>query len=175
LLQWTGGPAIDLDLYLLDPSGNVVQSGATATNDPEDATYTTPAPGTYQWRVDSYDNPNPSLAYTVTSIRCLRPSAGVGDGAGRVAFALEQNAPNPFTRSSVIRFALPASGPVSLRVYDIAGRVVRTLASGVMQAGYHQRVWDGRDDAGTPSHPGIYFYRLDASSGTRARKMIFLR
>ena len=67
-LAWSGAPAIDLDLYLLDPNGNVVGSGATATADPERLTYVEPSPGTYQWKVSSYDNPNPSLAYTVTGI-----------------------------------------------------------------------------------------------------------
>lgn len=61
-LAWTGGPAIDLDLHLVDPAGNLVASGATATSDPEHAVYVTPDPGTYQWKVVAYDNPNPMLA-----------------------------------------------------------------------------------------------------------------
>src|SRR5262249_7339510 len=107
LLDWSGGPAIDLDLYLLDPQGNSVGSGATAVADPEVATFVNPEPGTWQWKVSSYDNPNPSLAYTVTSIRCVAGVVAVGDDHGAKSLALAQSTPNPFARSAVIRFALP--------------------------------------------------------------------
>src|SRR5262249_42400870 len=69
-LSWTGAPAVDLDLYLVDEQGNVVASGATSTSEPEHLLYLSPSPGTYRWRVASFDNPNPNLAYEVTGIRC---------------------------------------------------------------------------------------------------------
>jgi len=174
-LSWTGGPAIDLDLYLLDPSGNQVSSGATATNDPEVATYATPAPGTYQWKVVAFDNPNPNEAWTVTSVRCTQPAVGVEPRAGRLALALEQNQPNPFTRSASIRFALPMDGKVSLEIYNVTGRLIRTLARGPLAAGWYQRVWDGRTDGGATASPGVYFYRLETAQGVRSRKMILLQ
>src|SRR5207247_3295384 len=65
-LAWTGAPAVDLDLYLLDAAGNTVASGATATADPEVATYVAPEPGTYSWKVVSFDNADPNQPYTVT-------------------------------------------------------------------------------------------------------------
>jgi hypothetical protein len=173
-LSWTGGPAIDLDLYLIDPNGNQVSSGATATNDPETATYTTPAPGAYQWKVVAFDNPNPNEAWTLTMVRCTNPEVGVVPGA-RVALALEQNQPNPFVRSATIRFALPVAGPVSLEIYNVAGRHVRTLAHGPFSAGWFQRVWDGRTDRGEQAAPGVYFYRLSTGQGVRSRKMILLQ
>ena len=173
-LSWTGGPAIDLDLYLLDSTGNVVASGATATADPEHAIYVDPDPGNYQWKVVSFDNPNPTLAYTVKSIRCVSPSLAVMD-PGRLSFVMNQNQPNPFTRSSVIRFALPTGGPVLLAIYDVSGRRVRTLIDGPLGAGWHQRVWDGRTDDGGFARSGVYFSRLEAQQGARTRKMIMLR
>ena len=175
-LQWSGGPAVDLDLYLLDPNGNAVGSGATATNDPEKATYVAPSPGVYQWKVVSYDNPTPGLSFTVTSSLCTGAStAGVGDVRGGLAFALQPNAPNPFQRSSVLRFALPAGGPVRLTIYDVSGRRVRTLVDGVMEAGLHQRVWDGRSDEGAQLHAGVYFSRLETPAGARFRTMVMVR
>ena len=121
----------------------------------------------------SYDNPNPSLAYTVTGVQCLSTLLGVGS-SGEARLALSPGAPNPFVRSAVIRFALPRSGEVKLRIYDVSGRLVRTLASGPMAAGLHQRVWDGRTDAGDRAVPGVYFSRLDAAQGMRSSKMVLL-
>ena len=175
ILDWTGGPAIDLDLYLLDPQGNTVASGATATDDPEVATYIDPAPGAYQWKVSSFDNPNSALAYTLTSIVCVTNATTGVEPTGGAQLALSQNAPNPFDRSAMIRFALPVSGPVSLRIYDLAGRRVATLVQGALGAGWHQRVWDGRDESGVRRSAGTYFYRLETSQGTRTRKMVMLR
>jgi hypothetical protein len=175
ILSWTGGPAIDLDLYLLDAVGNVVSSGATATMDPEHAIYVNPEPGNYQWKVVSFDNPDPNLAYSLTSIGCASGVSGAPDRPEAGLFAMPQNQPNPFSRSSTIRFALPTSGPVKLRIFDVAGRLVRTLEDGVLEAGSHQRVWDGRTDDGRLAISGMYFSRLEAQQGVRTRKMILMR
>jgi len=174
-LAWTGAPAVDLDLYLLDAAGNTVASGATATADPEVATYVAPEPGTYSWKVVSFDNADPNQPYTVTSVQCTAAPVAVGPREGDLTFALEQNAPNPFSRSALIRFATPAAGPVQLAIYDVSGRRVRTLMSGWMEAGPHQRVWDGTTDRSERVHPGVYFYRLTAAAGTRTRTMILMR
>ncbi|MBI1796734.1 MAG: T9SS type A sorting domain-containing protein [Candidatus Eisenbacteria bacterium] len=159
----------------MDGQGNVVSSGATATSDPEHSLYVNPDPGTYQWKVVSFDNPNPNEAYTVTSIRCVAQPVGVGDRGPALAFRLDPNEPNPFTRSSVLRFALPVGGRVSLAIYDIAGRRVRTLVDGTLDAGWHQRVWDGTGDDGVRAGAGVYFSRLEGPQGVRSRKMIMLR
>jgi putative Ig domain-containing protein/flagellar hook capping protein FlgD len=174
-LSWTGGPAIDLDLYLVDAAGNVVSQGATATLDPEHLLYIGPAPGTYRWRVSSFTNPNPTLAYTVSQTLCMGQVLAVGDADFARSVTLAQNFPNPFQRSSTIRFAVPRAQQVTLRIYDIAGRTVRTLVSGRLEAGAHQRVWDGRTDAGHRASAGVYFYRLDSEQGQRVRRMVMLQ
>jgi hypothetical protein len=173
ILSWLGGPAIDLDFYLLDADSNAVTASASL-NDPEMITAHNLAAGTYYWQVVAFTNPNPSLAYSITSIRCVRTATGVGDGRS-VMFALEQNAPNPFQHTSVIRFGLPADGAVRLLIYDASGRLVRTLVNGPMRAGLHQRVWDGTTDRGHVARGGVYFYRIETAQGERSRKMLFLR
>lgn len=172
-LAWLGGPAIDLDFLLLDSNGNTV-GGSASLNDPEVITVTDPAPGTYTWKVVSYNNPNPSEAYTITSTKCTRTATAVGTG-GRVSYALHPNTPNPFGRSTTLRFALPRTGQVSLKVYDVTGRLARTLVDGPLQSGMHQRVWDGRRDDGSTVSSGVYFYRLDSRDGSLSRRMILLR
>ena len=66
-----------------------------------------------------------------------------------------------------------ARGHVSLRVYDVSGRLVRTLVDGEKGAGYHTAVWDGRDDAGTEVASGVYFCRMEAEAFTPRPRWCF--
>src|SRR5678815_4484205 len=74
----------------------------------------------------------------------------VGDGTQPSAFALRQNVPNPFNPITTISYDVPAGGAhVSLRIYDTAGRLVRTLVDEQRPAGSHDITWDGRNGAGS--------------------------
>jgi hypothetical protein len=88
---------------------------------------------------------------------------------------LEQNRPNPFNPSTVIVYELPAAGAVALRIYDAAGRLVRTLVDGPMAAGPHRAVWDGRDGSGSMAAAGVYLCRLEAPGWRESRKMTLLK
>jgi serine protease AprX len=86
-------------------------------------------------------------------------------------FSLAQNFPNPFNGSTIVEFDMPAAEVADLRVYDVLGRLVAVLASGVQQAGYgHAVQFDARD---LPS--GVYFYRLSAPGFVSTRKMMLVR
>jgi flagellar hook assembly protein FlgD len=89
-------------------------------------------------------------------------------------FGLGQNRPNPFRLQTSIVYTLDRASQASLAVYDISGRVVRTLADGMAQAGVHTAVWDGRDDAGRSVPSGIYLLRVRSEAGTQTRKMILV-
>jgi len=84
-------------------------------------------------------------------------------------------APNPFSRSTIIRYTLPQSEHISLRVYNVAGQAVRTLVSESKPAGAHRATWDGRDDRGRSLPGGVYFARLTTSQGSRAIKITMLK
>jgi len=88
---------------------------------------------------------------------------------------LSQNYPNPFNPTTRIAFGLSAPARVSLRIYDIAGRLVRVLAEGDRPAGNFTELWDGRDSNGRPVASGIYFYRLAAGGFEETRKMAIMR
>ena len=95
-------------------------------------------------------------------------------------FSLLQNFPNPFRESTVIRYALPEASTVSLKVFNIFGQEVATLASGTMSPGYHSMEWNARDRAGRPVRAGMYFYRMDATglkTGTfhQLRRMVLIK
>ena len=97
------------------------------------------------------------------------------EGSGPFVFRLQGNIPNPFTSQTSISFSLAREEDVRLRVYDLAGRVVRTVLESRLGAGRHQVAWDGRDDAGRSVAQGIYFLRLRAGSFKADRKMALLR
>lgn len=89
---------------------------------------------------------------------------------GPAAFRLEQNFPNPFNPSCVVRYEMPQSVHAVLTMYDVLGRRVTVLDEGLREAGYHEVV------VSTPSLPsGVYFYRLEAGSFAATRKMVIVR
>lgn len=95
-------------------------------------------------------------------------------------FVLSQNAPNPFNPRTEIHFDLLDAGHTCLSLYDVNGRIVRSLADGYFTAGGHNLVWDGRNDTGHDAPSGIYFYRLrftgqNHESAVLTRKMTLIR
>ena len=90
-------------------------------------------------------------------------------------FALGSNYPNPFNPSTTISYSLPEARQVNLRIYSIDGRRVRTLVSGLKQAGSFDVVWDGRDDSNRGVASGIYFCRFEAGSYSAMQKMVLMK
>jgi hypothetical protein len=101
-------------------------------------------------------------------------ASGIDDGAGARRLAVS-NYPNPFNPRTSIRYELPAAGPVELRIYDPAGRLVRTLETGEKGAGAHEVDWDGADDRGVPVAAGIYFVRVATERGEASGKVVLLK
>jgi photosystem II stability/assembly factor-like uncharacterized protein len=118
--------------------------------------------GTHGRSMYSYDLTGlPDLAGTETR----KPDYAVG----------LSNYPNPFTETTSITFTLPAPSEVSLEVYDLAGRKVRSLESGPVGAGEHGVQWDGRNDAGQRVASGIYFARLQTESSVASARLNLIK
>jgi hypothetical protein len=91
-------------------------------------------------------------------------------------FRLGQNFPNPFNAATRIPFALPRASTVTLEIYDILGRKVRTLLDRrPMTAGSHTVQWDGTSGDDKPVASGIYLLRIRTDDATGTRKMILLK
>jgi hypothetical protein len=104
------------------------------------------------------------------------PATGVGDRDVPRDFALYPCAPNPFNPVTTIRYDIPAGGAnVSLVIFDVAGRRVRTLVDSSPPVGRLSVTWDGRDDRGQGVASGVYFYRMLAGSFVETRKMVLLK
>ncbi len=88
---------------------------------------------------------------------------------------LEGNYPNPFNPETTIRYSLKESGPVSIKIYNSRGQLVKNLVNSDLPKGQHSVVWDGRDDNGKAVSGGIYLYQLSAGQCTSARKMLLVK
>lgn len=82
------------------------------------------------------------------------------------------SAPNPFKTSTALRFTLPAAQPVLVDIFDAQGRRVRRIADEILPAGDHALRWDGRDDRGRQSAPGLYFVRFETNAQVEMQKLI---
>jgi len=126
----------------------------------------------YRCAVDpTYDCPleNPALAG-------LEDDQTRSDGMVAAGFKLQQNVPNPFNPVTEVAFQVPDGGAnMSLRIYDVSGRLVRTLVDGYQPSGAGSVSWDGTNDAGAKVASGMYTYRLTAPTYTESKKMLLLK
>jgi len=97
-----------------------------------------------------------------------------GDSVPRSA-ALQACAPNPFNPTTTIAFDLAHEGAVQLRIVDVRGRVLRTLAQGSWPAGRHVLSWNGTDDAGSRMPSGVYLYQLNVGGYQATKKMVLMK
>jgi hypothetical protein len=88
---------------------------------------------------------------------------------------LYQNRPNPFNPRTVIEFGLAHDGHVEILIYDVAGRLVRTLVDEEREAGVHALIWDGTDDSKHGVGSGIYWVQMKTSSYVSNKRMVVLR
>ncbi len=104
-------------------------------------------------------------------------TTGVKDETAEIPkrFELLQNYPNPFNPTTTIKFGVAKAGQVSLVVYDLLGRKVKTLFNENTHVGFHTAEWDGTNEYGSKVATGLYFYQLKAESIQLTHKMILLK
>ncbi len=90
-------------------------------------------------------------------------------------FALHQNYPNPFNPVTTLRYDLPEADLVSITIYDMLGREVKTLINQTQEAGYRSVIWDATNDYGKPVSAGIYLYQIHAGEYISTKKMVLLK
>jgi hypothetical protein len=128
----------------------------------------------YYWSVQAVDASYVGSAFAAS----VYDEVGVaGEAAPELPerVALRGNYPNPFNPGTTIRYALPASSPVRLAVYNLLGARVSVLVDEAQPAGDHSAYWDGRDEFGRVVPSGLYLYRLEAGGQTLARTMLLVK
>ncbi len=79
-------------------------------------------------------------------------------------FALQQNYPNPFSKTTLVNYNLPVTSYVQLKIYNFCGKLIRTLVDAIESPGVKSVRWDGLDSEGQLQPEGVYFYQIEANS-----------
>ena len=180
-ITWVASDNVHVDSVSIffSHDGGVSFPDTVALREENDSTYTWLVPETPSdsclIKVVAFDSWLNSTEDVSDGLFRIPPPIGVGDVPRAVAFGLSQNYPNPFNPLTSIVFSLDQACRVSLRVFDVSGRLVRTLAEGPYLAGRHTVSWDGRDASGKPVASGVYSYVLEGEREVAARKMVLLR
>lgn len=167
--------------FLGDPDGDGYSEVAFAMQSVSDSIYVydevfNPADSTYT-RTVREAKPNPNRVF-------LRVLSGDGISVDIVNervivpsdYVLHGNYPNPFNPSTTFSFTLPIDKQISVRIYDVTGRMVRTLIDGEWYAaGTHQATWDGNADSGSPVASGTYLYTLEYGNFRQSRTMLLVK
>ncbi|MCP4706647.1 MAG: T9SS type A sorting domain-containing protein, partial [candidate division Zixibacteria bacterium] len=90
-------------------------------------------------------------------------------------YQLSQNYPNPFNPATTINYSLPVKSFVTITVYNVLGREIKTIVNKSVDAGHHTTIWDGKAEDGNEVSSGIYLYRLSANDFISNRKMLLLK
>lgn len=157
-----------------DPNSNYQLLGTVpgqgSTTQPTDYRYDDESelePGTYYYRLGQVDLDGGKRYFGPVSLSYQwRVPAEAGVSGAR---------PNPFNQTTTISYQTTTSGPVSLKVYNVYGQLVRTLESGQKPAGYHRARWDGRNDRGEAVSAGVYLVRLEGQGLLRSARVAVVR
>ena len=168
-------------------SGRVDRKGVElewARDDAEDTISEDPAPPQPQFTQGGQGPTRSGVVAAVSRMRIASsevanycdspPAPGVASSPAAAADAFSAITPNPSRAGFEIRFATSAAGPVSLTIYDPAGRRVRELLAEELQPGSHSVSWDGRDSAGRRCGRGVYFVALRRSRDLQVTRLLLL-
>jgi hypothetical protein len=158
-----------------------------------DITENVPANGTFDFRVTWETGATPAtgeVEYTLTNLAVPAEkfiyTFHVSTGQTSIermpaprALTLAQNYPNPFTAGSLavtsIGYSVPRQSVVSVKMYNLVGREVRTLTNEMHAAGNYSITWDGRDAEGALVPPGMYIYKINAGASSVSKRMVLSR
>jgi hypothetical protein len=117
---------------------------------------------------------NPEIQTALTAVGFVPDSTTDVSDHDRLnySFKLDGNYPNPFNPNTVIRFELPQSQNVSIKIYNVLGENVRELFNGELAAGMNELVWNGNNDSGNPVPSGVYIYKIESNGNVLSSKMI---
>ena len=90
-------------------------------------------------------------------------------------YVLHQNYPNPFNPTTQIKYDLPEDALVSIGIYDVIGRMIKSLSNTNQTAGYHSLRWDATNDIGESVSAGMYIYTIQAGEYRATKKMVLLK
>jgi len=180
-IRWVATDNVGVDSVSIyySTDGGTTFPHTIATGEPNDSVYAWAVPDTPSdsciVRIVAYDpslNTGEDVSDTLFSIQS---QVGTRTVTGVSRFGLLQNYPNPFNPVTRIEFSLGERARVFLRIYDVSGRIVRTLVDETVSAGKHSVLWNGDDESGIPVASGVYVCRLETQGKTAVSKIVLLR
>lgn len=179
-----------VELRFVDPDGAPASSFDLWYSADAGDTWTPVALGigahTYLWRTPATPTPEAQLALVAWDaagvmgvhftdvFEVLNHATSVGGGGGPERLTLRHAGRNP-GGAAALQLGLPQAGPVTVRVFDVRGAVVRELRRGGLEAGWHHVAWNGRDAAGRRALPGVYFIRAEWGGRTVTQRFALLK
>ncbi len=158
------GSTYDTVIGVFDASGYLVAGNDDFTSVQSKIECCQLPAGTYYLAVDGYGTA------TGDYILCVSECAPLEAGELPLGYSLKQNVPNPFNPTTSINFTMGETGAASLKVFDLAGREVATLVSGLVESGQHTVNFDASNLSS-----GVYFYTLQANGASETRKMVLMK
>jgi hypothetical protein len=176
-LEWAHSDANDLDYYAVyrstDPEFLPGEESMIGSSEGSDFADDVEELGNYYYAVTALDvhenESDPSELVNVTLLS-LEDIHGLPK-----EYALHQNYPNPFNPTTTLRYDLPEDATVSVVIYDMMGRQIRTLVSGQASAGYHSVMWNATNNKGQSVSAGLYLYTIQSGDFRQVRKMVLLK
>jgi len=173
MIDWQDAPEPDFQYYSVYRSitPGFIPSAGSLIQQTTASTWTDPLLGAqYFYKITATDYSGNESQAGATGI-----VSGVADQDIPRQTNLRLAVPNPFNPLTTLSFDLAVAGPVQLKVYDAAGRLVVTLIDETRAAGHHEAIWNGRDDAGHMAAAGVYLYRLNAGAYIETRRMTLVK
>jgi hypothetical protein len=181
-LQYTDGSVLRLAHHRSSKCGYWVQPRASMSRDGRFVIFASDwGEETGENSCDTWSDPMGRGDPYIIDLQPVGIGSGDGDGRGGIpkALVLWQNYPNPFNPSTTISFDIPGNDgtrqAVSLNIYDIRGRRVKSLVDSDLESGSHRIQWNGQEESGVPVSSGIYLYTLKTGEGIHTRKMTVLK
>ena len=148
----------------------------TNLNDPSALVTGLETKSTYYWRVLSKTDNGSTSSYSTTGSFTTSGATSVEEQETiPTAYELSQNYPNPFNPTTRINFAIPQNSFVTIKVYDMLGREVKTLINQQMVSGNHSIDWNADNNLGIKVATGMYIYRITAGNFVSTKKMVLIK
>ena len=162
---------LSIDLFLYDMvTGEIID-----VSEMEEFSFYTMAKGGFSAIAQNGIAPYPQIGSPRFKLMITANTVGTENISLPNKFTLNQNYPNPFNPTTTLRYDIPETGLVSINIYDMLGRQVKTLINQTQDAGYRSIIWDATNDYGKPVSAGIYLYQIQAGEYISTKKMVLLK
>lgn len=189
LLQWDANAEGDLNAYKIYKKRgneawqylNTVNNSTTSYEDYQETIRNLRGDITARYRITAVDLAANESAYSnevaiqVEGIFWKIPANTGEENEIPTTLAILQNYPNPFNPTTTIQFTIPEAQALEITVYSLTGQKIATLAAGVLEEGFHQVEWDGKDARGNTVSSGVYIYQLKTGKQRMVKKMLLAK